>query len=256
MNVLFPFKNLSRKSMYVSQVKVPNARDIDDVLERQMEITLQGNVSYCDCVKAVATVGNNLYAMSTNLDIGIEGSVNNSVFGNGLTVVNGYGVPYYFPHSLTFFQPSQDQYDGINLSKDSNGLTDFIRWYKLRNHKTRITLNDTYGTNISRLECLGSGSYNLDLATYSPTDLIMMKKRAASSEDVWLGLNTKVFRKARAGLLDWVEYVDGKIVVDNEKVNSSKPIVGMMFNLYDTFITEKDRILRVKIPKDDDFNKL
>lgn len=36
MNVLFPFKKMSRKSMYASQVKVPNARDMDDILERAM----------------------------------------------------------------------------------------------------------------------------------------------------------------------------------------------------------------------------
>lgn len=32
--------------------------------------------------------------------------------------------------------------------------------------------------------------------------------------------------------------------------------VGIMFNMYDTFMTGNDRILRMSVPKDKDFNKL
>lgn len=79
-------------------------------MENARGITLQGKVSYEDCMRAVAQVGNNIYVMSSNVDIG--GGVEDRIHGNGLTIVNSrLDRPYYFPNSMTLFQPSQDQYD-------------------------------------------------------------------------------------------------------------------------------------------------
>lgn len=50
MNVLFPYKKISSKSLYASQLKVESATDIDDLLERSRGITLQGKVSYENCI--------------------------------------------------------------------------------------------------------------------------------------------------------------------------------------------------------------
>ena len=50
LNVLFPFKKTTNKSLYASQLKVTSAIDIDDILERSRNITLQGKVSYEKCV--------------------------------------------------------------------------------------------------------------------------------------------------------------------------------------------------------------
>lgn len=60
----------------------------------------------------------------------------------------------------------------MNLAKDSEGKTNFIRWYEKHSRKTVVSLNDEYGGNVSTLRILGKGSYELDLATYSPTNII------------------------------------------------------------------------------------
>ena len=101
MNVLFPFRKITSKSMYASQLKVETAKDIDDKLERSRGITLQGRVSAEDSLQGVAQVGNNLYMMSPNIDIGNERLTH--IYGNGLTIVNGFDLPYHFPHSMTLF---------------------------------------------------------------------------------------------------------------------------------------------------------
>ena len=163
LNVLFPFRKMSSKSLYASQLKVRSYVDVDDVLERARGITLQGKISYKDCLQAVATVGNNLYMMSPTIDVAENGGC---VFGNGLTIVNGYDVPYHFPHSMTLFQPSQNEYESSNVER-------FVNWFEKHNRKTLVSLNETYGTNISELKVLGAGSYELELATYSPTDLVL-----------------------------------------------------------------------------------
>ena len=78
---------------------------------------------------------------------------------------------------MTLFQPGRDQYNGSNLWKEdpeNDGITDFITWYETHSRKTRISVNETYGSNVSSLKCFGLGSYALDLATYSPTDIILM----------------------------------------------------------------------------------
>lgn len=50
MNVLFPQKKMSVKSLYASKLKVESDNDIDDTLEKALGITLRGQVSYKDCL--------------------------------------------------------------------------------------------------------------------------------------------------------------------------------------------------------------
>ena len=40
MNVLFPYKKVSTKSLYTNQLRVQSARAVDDILERARAITL------------------------------------------------------------------------------------------------------------------------------------------------------------------------------------------------------------------------
>ena len=103
------------------------------------------------------------YALRMVIDVAENGGC---VFGNGLTIVNGYDIPYHFPHSMTLFQPSQNEYESSNVER-------FVNWFEKHNRKTLVSLNETYGTNISELKVLGAGSYELELATYSPTDLVL-----------------------------------------------------------------------------------
>ena len=255
MNVIFPFKKMTSKSLYASQLKVETAKDIDDTLERSRGITLQGKVSYEDCLQGVTQVGNNLYMMSPNIDIGNASMTH--IHGNGLTIVNGFDFPYHFPHSMTLFQPSQDQYDGQNLEKDENGgTTNFIDWYKKHNRRTIVSMKELYGGNVTDIKCLGPGSYELDLATYSPTDIVVVDPYG---EQTWWKLNSETFRKIRSGEDLVNNYIDRKYVFDNcqeESETGKMSTVGILFNMYDTFITGNDRILKMKVPKDKDFNKL
>lgn len=47
--------------------------------------------------------------MSPNIDIGLDMP---RIHGNGLTIVNAYlDKPYHFPHSMTLFQPGQENYE-------------------------------------------------------------------------------------------------------------------------------------------------
>ena len=244
LNVLFPYKKMSAKSMYVSQLKVQSALDVDDQLERSRGITLQGKVSYEDCVQGVATVGSNLYVMSPNVDL-IPGNIH----GNGLTIINGYGTPYHFPHTMTLFQPSQDQWDGPNLEKEKfqSGMTNFMEWYKKHNRRTVVKMNDLYGSNVTTLKCLGLGSYEMVLGTYAPTNLVL-----GDNGGKWVGLNSLTFRRIRQKDVKLGEYSDGKYRIDNGVSGD----VGLMFNMYNNFISGQDRIVNIAVPKDMDFNRL
>ena len=217
---------------------------MDDQLERARGITLQGRVSYEDCVQGIATVGSNLYVMSPNVDL-IPGNIH----GNGLTIINGYGTPYHFPHTMTLFQPSQDQWNGPNLEakKFKDGKTNFMKWYEKHDRRTVVELAETYGSNVTTLKCLGLGSYEMVLGTYSPTDLVLGK----TGNEKWVGLNATTFRRIRQKDAQLGEYSDGKYRIDNKNGD-----VGLMFNMYDTFITGQDRILKMAVPKDKDFNRL
>ena len=161
---------MTSKSLYQNQLKVTSDYEVDDLLERARVISLQGKVSYEKCLLGVAQVGSNLYMMSPAVEVD---SSNVQLHGNGLTVVNGYNRRYHFPHSMTLFQPSGKEYDSYNLAKDSEGRTNFIDWCDMHSRKTSISLLDDYGGTESKLKCYGKGSYELELATYSPTDLIL-----------------------------------------------------------------------------------
>lgn len=50
MNVLFPFRKMSSKSMYANQLGIEHDNTIDDALETARGITLQGKVSYENCL--------------------------------------------------------------------------------------------------------------------------------------------------------------------------------------------------------------
>jgi hypothetical protein len=71
-----------------------------------------------------------------------------------------------------------------------SNVKEFVEWYKKYDRKTRITFNDTYGGNVSTLKMLGNGSYEIELGTYSPTDLV--------SGEQWTSLASDTFRDIRA----------------------------------------------------------
>lgn len=186
------------------------------------------------------------------IDIGNDDS-DSHITGNHLTVLNGYGNPYHFSNSMTLFQPSQEQYDGPNLAK-VDGTTNFITWCKAHDRKFRVRLSDIYGGNVSPLKCLGPGSYEIDLATYGPTDIVLDNEY----EREYVSLTSETFRKIRNEEFETDLYDDKTYVIDNRRLDAGDDIsdVGLMFNLYDTFITGKDRILSMGVPSDKDFNRL
>ena len=247
LNVLFPFRKMSDKSLYVNQLRLRSDVDVDDFLERSRCITFQGKVSYKDCLQSVAQVGNNLYMMSPLIDVMENGGC---FFGNGLAVVNGYDDPYHFPNTLTLFQPSQGE-------GESSTISEFKQWFNERNHRTLVSLKDTYGNNVSELKCNGIGSYEIELATYSPTNIVLYSQDGMLLKSI--GLNPDMYRELRQGLYkETGEYSNGKYVFknyvnDEEKVKTG---VGFRFNLYDTFISGEDRILHVSIPRSVDYNHL
>ena len=110
--------------------------------------------------------------MSPNIEIE-EGNVH--IHGNGLTIVNAYiDSPYHFPHSMTLFQPSQEQYDGANLAKEPPvNFRKFIEWYEKYSRRTVVRFSENYGGNVSTLQCMGQGSYQLTLGTYAPSEIIV-----------------------------------------------------------------------------------
>ena len=103
---------------------------------------------------------------------------------------------------MTLFQhrPHELYYDDI--------VDDFREWYNKHDHKVVVDRYEPYGGNISYLTYLGKSSYEIKLATYSPS------------------------------------------------VDDSTDDIGFMFNLYDTFITGKERIIRMRVPVSRDFNEL
>ena len=239
LNVIFPYKKMTSKSMYQTQLKVQSERDIDETLERSRNVTLQGKVSYEQCLRGVARVGGNLYVMSPTVNI--EGDVDDQIHGNGLTIVNGIDKPYHFPHSMTLFQPSQEMYRLPNLSAGEDGYTNFVRWYETHDRKTIVQVKDTYGGNTSEMTILGPGSYEMELATYCPTNIVV--------GDKWTNLDSQTLRQMRS---EGTNYKSGHYIFDNGQDGD----VGLMFNLYDTFITGNDRVLRIVVPQDKDYNRL
>ena len=260
LNVLFPFKKVSSKSLYSEQLTVESPYEIDNKMERSRQMSLQGKDSSEKSLQGIANVGGNLYVMSPLVE---SKTPSGNLIANGTTIVNSFiDKPYHFPHTMTLFQPSGDRYDDTNLAKDDNGLTSFITWYKNHNRKTVVSIIDDYGNNVSKFNCLGSGSYELELATYSPTGI-----RLYSGEDTaTIPLNIDKFREIRSDSDDVNKYRDfvsqdedgnyihtKKYVFDNGNTTTT---VGFDFNLYDNFITGNERNLRLTVPKDKDFNQL
>ena len=103
---------------------------------------------------------------------------------------------------MTLFQhrPHELHYDDI--------VDDFREWYHKHDHKVVVENNETPCGNISYLTYFGKSSYEIKLATYSPS------------------------------------------------VDDSTDDIGFMFNLYDNFITGKERIIRMMVPVSRDFNEL
>lgn len=54
LNVLFPFKKMSSKSIYSHRLNVISENEVDDWLENFRQITLQGKVSYQQCLQGIA----------------------------------------------------------------------------------------------------------------------------------------------------------------------------------------------------------
>lgn len=105
---------------------------------------------------------------------------------------------------------------------------------------------DEYGGNVSDLKFLGAGSYVLDLATYGPSALIPTD---GSSR---IDLNSTTFREIRNGTYgSSMTYADGRY-----SIYTCQDGVGFMFDLGDTFISGKDRKLRISIPRSSDYNKM
>ena len=261
MNVLFPFKKVSSKSLYSEQLGVESVYEIDGKMESSRQMTLQGKVTSEKCLSGIACVGGNLYVMSPL----VEGKTpQGNLLSNGMPVVNSFlDRPYSFPHTLTLFQPSRKRYEDPNLEMDKyeDGKTPFINWYNTYNRKTVVSLDSRYGGNISKMTCNGAGSYEIELATYSPTDLVLDGKPPEK-----IPLNSDTFRVIRADKDPHHKYLDfhdedgnvsKKYVFDNTLADESGfAKVGFKFNLYDNFISGEERTVRLSIPRDRDFNKL
>lgn len=191
-------------------------------------------------------MGNNLYVMSPQIDVGNETHSfgDYTLYGNGLAIVNGNGNSQWLPNSATLFQPSEEEYVKSNI-------LEFIEWYEGRNGKTRVRLDDTYGTNVTKLKWLGNRSYEIWLSTYCPSHLLIMDDNGnvVSSHH----MDNDTFREIRKGNYNDAKYDDGTYVFNNGDLKSR---VGFMFNLYDSFISEQDRTISFDMPKDKDFNQL
>lgn len=249
-NVIFPWRKISTKSLYQTEINTYDSSEIDRILELSKDITLQGKVTYEKCLQSVSNVGNNMYMMSPNIDIGPDGLI----YGNGLTVINGYGTPWYFPHSMTLFQPSQENYANID-----DLVEQFVEWYQKHDYKTIVSLSDVPGGNVTQMKINGSGSYELVLADQSPTNIVVLGNEHEDSKKwTWIDLKLDNLRDIRDGRYEH-HFYDRKLhkyVIDNKYKNTCSKNVGLMFNLYDTFISGKDRILRLDVPVDKDFNDL
>lgn len=101
MNVLFPFKKLSGKSLYAENMDVRSASDTDALMEASRQITLKGMLTTGHTLSGTAIVGDGLYAMSALVDTTASGLV-----GNNMTIVNSINDVYAFPNTMSLFQPS------------------------------------------------------------------------------------------------------------------------------------------------------
>ena len=265
LNVLFPYKKISSKSLFSEQLSVESPYELDGKMERSRQMSLQGKVTSENCYCGAAMVGNNLYIMSPL----VEGETPpENLLANGMTIVNSFMEnPYHFPHTMTLFQPSKDRYDDSNLAKDNNGLTPFIIWYNNHNRRTVVSQLDEYGENISNFTYLGAGSYTIELATYSPTELVLeqgeKKKEIPLDADKFREIRAETDRDNKYSEFtetgdDGTEKKVMKYVFDNSILDDGENFakVGFKFNLFDNFISGQERTLKIAVPRDTDFNKL
>lgn len=97
------------------------------------------------------------------------------------------------------------------------------------------------------------------MATYSPTDIILQS--ADGMDETAIRLDTDMYRRIRADQDSDHKYMEftyesgqtrKKYVFDNRKYDNAGELVfgsvGIMFNMYDTFISGNDRILKMSIP--------
>ena len=253
MNVLFPQKKMSVKSLYATRLKVEN--DIDDTLERALGITLRGQVSYKDCLQGMAQVGNELYTLSPNVNVSMsfEG-MKDAYHANNFTVVNGKNHQI-FPHTMTLFQECNESQFG------KSSVEEFVNWYRRHNHKTIVTQSEEYGTNVSSLKCLGAKSYELELGTYCPDALVFdtdyeLSERGKVDYDKMIRLNSDTFRSIRQGKSDYGRYEKDDSGKSHRYVLNNGKSVGIMFNLYDSFVSGNERVLKIRLPRSKDSNQL
>lgn len=114
---------------------------------------------------------------------------------------------------------------------------------------------------MSTIKCLGAKSYELELGTYCPDGLVFQDDSELSSGkidyDSMIRLNSDTFREIRSGKSDNGKYEylgesNHHYVLNNKDGKD----VGLLFNLYDSFISGNERILKVNVPRSKDFNSL
>lgn len=133
-------------------------------------------------------------------------------------------------------------YDSYNLSED---VQNFIEWYEGHDRKVSVKLREEYGTNVSELRVVGNKSYELDLATYGPTDIL---NQQIGEEDDLVNLNLQSLREIRQGKSQTGKYVDGRYSMDFARVDDVES--SIFFNIYDNFMSGQERILNIVVPKD------
>ena len=87
LNVLFPFKKVSSKSLYSEQLTVESPYELDDKMENSRQMSLQGKDTSQNSLRGTATVGGNLYAMSPLVE---SKTPYGNLIANGMTIVNSF----------------------------------------------------------------------------------------------------------------------------------------------------------------------
>ena len=66
-----------------------------------------------------------------------------------------------------------------------------------------VRLDETYGGNVTTLAYSGIGSYELDMATYSPPGIVLSND---GNSETTIQLNSETYRKTRNGEMQGHEY--------------------------------------------------
>lgn len=115
--------------------------------------------------------------------------VSSYIYANSQVILNGFDVEddsrmNPLPNSLTLFQPS-------DFSQQKHAVSEFVEWYENHNHRMVVRQNTTYGTNVSVLKCLGSGSYELELATNGPSDVVVSGEVMPLDDDTFRSIRAE-----------------------------------------------------------------